>query len=177
MSDYWRDVKGYEGRYVVSRDGVVRSVEHTITVNDHGRVYNKLIKERKLRPTIHSAGYYIVSLTKNGKSTLHFVHRLVAEAFIKNPNHLECINHKDENKKNNSVSNLEWCTTAYNNNYGTARMRAIEKLKGKSRKLSTDDIDFIRSHYKPRCKQFGTRGLGRMFGVSHHTIRYVLGGV
>ena len=69
-------------------------------------------------------------LYKNGKKKTYLVHRLVAIAFLPNPNNLPIINHKDENPSNNNVNNLEWCTVAYNNTYGTARKRASENMKG-----------------------------------------------
>lgn len=73
----------------------------------------------------------------NGQRYKKTIHRLVAEAFIPNPNNYPCINHKDENKENNNVSNLEWCTYKYNSNYGTCRKRAIEKIKKYYSKLKT----------------------------------------
>ena len=102
--EYWKPVVGYEGLYEVSNWGRVKSL--------------KFGKERILKQSIRH-GYYIVSLWKNGKGKTYSVHRLVAEAFIDNPDNLPCVNHKDENKQNNVVSNLEWCTHEYNNTYGT----------------------------------------------------------
>lgn len=71
-------------------------------------------------------------LSKDGKMKHYKVHRLVAMAFIPNPNNLPIINHKDENPSNNNVNNLEWCTVAYNNAYGTARKRASKKMRGEN---------------------------------------------
>ena len=87
-------------------------------VSDKGEIYS-LYTNKYLSPRITELGYLVVILTHNGIKKSKRVHRLVAEAFIPNPNNLPEINHKDENKLNNSVDNLEWCNRTYNNNYGT----------------------------------------------------------
>lgn len=124
-------VKGYEGYYEVDMYGRVYSLERTITVNDNGRVYEKPIKECKLSQSTHSAGYKTVGLTRDGKTETAYVHRLVAEAYIPNPQDLPFINHKDEDKANNFVTNLEWCTEQYNSTYGTAREKQAEAIRGR----------------------------------------------
>jgi hypothetical protein len=83
-----------------------------------------------MKQNMHDKGYKIVSLTRDGKTKAHFVHRLVAEAFIDNPDDLPMVNHKDEDKTNNFAENLEWCTNEYNVNYGNARKRQAKKLRG-----------------------------------------------
>lgn len=106
--------------YEVSNLGRVKSLD-----------YRRTGKERILKPGRHSKKsgntYYQVHLYKGGKMNVKLVHRLVAEAFIPNPDNLPEVNHKDENKFNNCVENLEWCTAKYNVNYGTARERMKEK--------------------------------------------------
>ena len=82
-----------------------------------------------LKPKIKH-GYYQIGLRKNSIRKFYNVHRLVAQAFIPNPNNLPCVNHKDENKLNNNINNLEWCTIAYNNTYGT-RIEKVVKKTGK----------------------------------------------
>lgn len=106
-------IKGYEN-YEVTTTGEVINTKT-------GRV----LKQHKRKD-----GYIQVALCKNGKIKNFMVHRLVAEAFIPNPNNLPCVNHKDEDKTNN-VDNLEWCTHEYNNNYGTRNER-IGKAKSKT---------------------------------------------
>lgn len=113
--EIYKEIEGYEGIYQVSNYGNVKSLG-----NDKTR------KEKVLKPQKHNYGYLMVSLNKQGKHKLHFVHRLVAEAFIDNPNNYEEVNHKDEDKTNNSVINLEWCTRLYNHNYGTINQRIAE---------------------------------------------------
>ena len=124
-------IKGYEGSYEVDQFGRVFALDRTVRVDDNGRVYDKPIRARQLKQGIHSKGYKIVTLTKDGVSKTAFVHRLVAEAFIPNENNLPCINHKDEDKTNNFVENLEWCTVQYNSTYGKAKQKQAAKLIGR----------------------------------------------
>jgi hypothetical protein len=125
-----KPIRGYEGMYEVDNLARVFSVERVKTVNDNGRVYDKPIQAKQLRQGMHSKGYKVVTLTKDGVSKTHFVHRLVAEAFIENPNGLPMINHKDEDKTNNLPENLEWCDAYYNVMYGNGRKKRSKKIKG-----------------------------------------------
>lgn len=105
MKEVWKDIKGYEGLYQVSNKGNVKSL------NYHKEGYEKTLKPKK-----HNKGYLQIQLM--GKENRTFtIHRLVAEAFLPNPNNYPCINHKDENKQNNSLDNLEWCDNSYNAKY------------------------------------------------------------
>ena len=107
-NEIWKDCKGYEGKYQVS---------------NFGRVWNAN-NQRYLKPWISKGGYYLVNLiSKNGKIKHESIHRLVAIAFIDNPCNYPQVNHKDEDKTNNRVDNLEWCDSKYNNNYGTRNER------------------------------------------------------
>jgi len=119
----WKPIKGYEGFYEVSNYGRVRSVEHVITRKD-GVLHP--IRSRYIYVTTLPRGYKKVMLYKDGKAKGVTIHRLVAETFIPNPDNLETVNHKDENKANNHVSNLEWCTRDYNCHYGGAIKRMRE---------------------------------------------------
>ena len=125
-----KPIRGYEGMYEVDNLARVFSIERVKTVNDNGRVYDKPIQAKQLRQGMHSKGYKVVTLTKDGVSKTHFVHRLVAEAFIENPNGLPMINHKDEDKTNNLPENLEWCDAYYNVMYGNGRKKRSKKIKG-----------------------------------------------
>ena len=107
--EYWKDINGYEGLYQVSNYGRVKSFA------------KKQIRILKGSPI--QKGYLQVALYKNNKIKCFLIHRLVAENFIPNPNNLPQVNHKDENKQNNHINNLEWCTVLYNNNYGTKKER------------------------------------------------------
>lgn len=108
--EQWRDIEGYEGVYQVSDLGRVRSL--------------KFGKTRVLKAYENRYGYWKVFLWKDGKRQNIYVHRLVAQAFIKNENLLNTeINHRDENKENNRASNLEWCDRSYNVTYNGLRYR------------------------------------------------------
>lgn len=118
----WRDIEGFHGNYQVSNQGRIRSF-----INNYWnkREYPKILKPCKL-----TKGYLGVSLSiRKGESKTYRIHRLVAEAFIPNPNHLTQVNHIDENKENNNVSNLEWCTCEYNLMFGTVRARIFQTLE------------------------------------------------
>ena len=123
--EIWRDIKGFEGIYQISNLGDVKSLARWIK-NRNGMVRN--VKEKILKPYEDVGGYLTVKLPINNKQKTYRVHRLVAEAFIPNPNNYPFINHKDENKKNNNVNNLEWCTAEYNLNYGTRNERCMKKV-------------------------------------------------
>lgn len=141
MGEVWRPVTGYEGQYEVSNLGRVRSVEREIIEkNGKVRVFKSLIiKPRPARIN----GYLIVGFSMNCEHKWLLVHRLVAEAFIPNPDNLPQVNHKDEDKTNNRVENLEWCTAEYNNKYGSRMARVVEKLNKPIRMLSLEG-EFIR---------------------------------
>lgn len=108
--EIWKPIKGYEGLYEVSNTGKVKSLEKRARF---GRGY-RTFPERELKLSEDKDGYYKVNLSKQGKKKRFFVHRLVATAFIGNPEELPVVNHKDGNKKNNFVSNLEWTTRSEN---------------------------------------------------------------
>ena len=126
MEEIWKDIKDYEGLYQVSNLGRVKHLEFTRLNPLTNGV--STIKEKILKQNLTPFGYLSVALYKNGKKKWYFVHRLVAKAFISNPDDLPIINHKDENKVNNSVENLEWCDYLYNSNYGTRNNR-LSKTK------------------------------------------------
>lgn len=114
IMEEWKDVIGYEGLYQVSNHGIVKRDGH-------------VLKNLK-----HNTGYLFVQLSKNGKVQNKFIHRLVAEAFLPNPFNHPQVNHLDECKDNNCVTNLEWCTAKYNSCYGS-RLERVRK--GKSKKI------------------------------------------
>jgi len=103
----WRDITGYEGYYQVSSKGNVKSLDRTL-INSIGVESN--VKGKEIYKSLVGAGYYQVSLWKDGKKLNKYVHQLVASAFIPNPKNYSEINHIDYNKEDNCVENLEWCT-------------------------------------------------------------------
>ena len=116
MQEIWLDIEGYQHKYQVSNTGKVKALNYRRT----GKEQIIASKENK--------GYLEVALWKDGKRKMFLVHRLVAQTFIPNPENLPQVNHKDENKKNNCVNNLEWCTQLYNNLYGTRLKRVSQSL-------------------------------------------------
>ena len=129
MKEVWKDVIGYEGFYKVSNLGNVKRINSKVKSCLRHLGGYKIVKEHFMTPRIINK-YYSVHLCKDGKSKNVRVHRLVATAFIPNPNNLPQINHKDENKLNNNAENLEWCSCKYNQNYGTRKQkRELSKTK------------------------------------------------
>ena len=117
MDEVWKAIKGYEGLYEVSDWGRVRSLGRFVNAKNGSK---RWVKGKMLEPQLAGMGYYTVQLgLKNSK----YIHRLVAEAFIPNPNNYPEVNHKDENKLNNKIGTLEWCPHRYNLSYGTCNAR------------------------------------------------------
>lgn len=135
MQEIWKDIKGFEGYYQVSNFGNVKSLYRIVK---RGTNY-KSVNERILRPYFHG-GYPEVVLTISGNKRTFPIHRLVAEAFIPNPNNLPIINHKDENPSNNCVDNLEWCTYSYNLSYNNIRVKSAISKRKAIRQYTKDGI-------------------------------------
>ncbi len=114
VEEIWRDIPDYEGCYQISNEGRVKRLERYTFVNNPARPYYRHLCEKILTPVKDKDGYYTITLTANGIKKNMKIHRLVGIVFIENPDNLEQINHKDGNKANNKVSNLEWCDSAYN---------------------------------------------------------------
>ena len=119
MTEVWKNIKGYEGRYQISSLGKVKSLKRQVKFGRSKR----FVEEAILNPTDNGQGYKIVGLRKDGKRKNFYVHRLVAETFIPNTLGLEYVNHIDFNKSNNCINNLEWCTQKDNVNYSKEHMR------------------------------------------------------
>lgn len=121
MEEVWKDVEGFEGYYQVSNMGRCRSLDRVVPCKKNGkrRMNGHIMKLHKNS----NNDYLCVGLCKNSEYTQMLVHRMVAKTFIDNPDNLPEVNHKDENPRNNCVSNLEWCTSSYNSNYGTRKER------------------------------------------------------
>lgn len=158
----WRDVVGYEGFYQISDKGELFSVRR-----------NRIIK-----PNIGMDGYRKMVLSVNNKRQTVRIHRLVAEAFIPNPSNKQFVNHKDGNKLNNSVDNLEW-VTAWENAIHASKNGLLNPQFGERNpmsKLTVDQVDEIRRTYKKRSHDANARILGEKFGVSDSTIWLIASG-
>lgn len=132
----WKSIVGYEGLYEVSNHGNVRSLDRVIVENNTKK--ERLIKGVTLSAANSKRGYRVVVLCKDGTEKMRNVHQLVAESFISNPENKHCINHKDFNRLNNHVDNLEWCTYAENN------LHSIEEgKKGRTVIQFTKDGEFV----------------------------------
>lgn len=121
MKEIWKAIKGYEGIYEVSNLGRIKTLSRYIR--------NRKMPEKIKKLDKGKYGYLRVELSNNKINKKYLVHRLVAETFIPNPNNLPCINHKDENKSNNIVNNLEWCDYLYNNLYNDKHKKNWVKVK------------------------------------------------
>lgn len=130
--EIWKNIPNYDGLYQISNLGRIRSLYKYKGINN---IMGQRIKK----------GYCTIGLRKQGKRKWYQVHRLVAQTFIPNPDNLPQVNHKDENKLNNNVENLEWCTVAYNNTYGTRIQKVISKT---SKKILQYDLEgnFIKEY-------------------------------
>lgn len=126
MIEEWKDCVGFEPFYEVSNTGKIRSV--AVYSHKYQRILKRPVPKLKIQETTKD-GYQRVGICFYGKHFHCAVHRLVAQAFIPNPNGFPCINHKDENTQNNNVENLEWCTWKYNSNYGTLPKRISERMQ------------------------------------------------
>lgn len=114
QNEIWKDIRGYKGLYQISSSGKIRSVDREITQEKDGTVFTRKMKGRELKTGILNSGYQVVWLSKNGIVKALTIHRLVAKAFIPNPQNKKDINHIDGNKTNNKASNLEWTTRSEN---------------------------------------------------------------
>ena len=135
-NEVWKDIKDYEGLYQVSDRGNVRSVDR---INHIGSRYSGRI----LKPRYDKDGYLRVSLSKNGIKKIKLIHRLVLEAFVENPSNLPEVNHLDEVKDNNELSNLEWCDSRYNVNYGTRIERIVKAQSKKVRAVNVESDEVL----------------------------------
>lgn len=142
-TEEWRPVVGFVGYYEVSNLGNVRSISRKVREKSPKGGYFQ--EGRIIAKCMNNKGYYVAHLCRDGICVNKFVHRLVAEAFIPNPNNLPQVNHKDENPSNNNVDNLEWCDCKYNINYGTARQRQQDKARKPIYQLDKDTKEIVKA--------------------------------
>ena len=136
MNELWKDVHGFEGLYMISNLGKIKSIDHYVKCNTGKR----LVKGRVLKACDRGNGYPFVTLGKDGKQYNMSIHRMVAIAFVPNPQKYKEVNHIDENKSNFHVENLEWCDRNYNNNHGTRQNRVTIKNSKKVIQMEGDKV-------------------------------------
>lgn len=157
----WKPIKNYEDRYEVSDTGLIKSLKANRGVGSR-------LEDRQRKTTLNK-GYESVALCKDGKLRYFQVHRLVAEAFIENPNDLPQVNHKNGNKLDNRASNLEWCTHQYNQIH--ARENGLMGgERGNTTKLTERDIRAIRRLYP----KVNSRELAEAFDVGQNAVRKII---
>lgn len=164
MEEIWKDIAGYEGKYMVSNLGRVKSVER---MKWNGSGYYKT-PERILKARQNQDSYLYVRLCKDGKVKACTIHRLVAQAFLDNPDNLPQVNHIDENKENNHADNLEWVTCRENMNHGTRNHRIAEKnTNNPNRSKPVFSVDKVTGEIKefPSIAE-----AGRKLGISNGNI-------
>jgi len=164
MEEVFKDLKNYEQSYQISAQGRVFSKRRLDG--------NRIIYGRELVPRITKDGYMKVTLCKDGIQKSYFIHRLVALNFLSNPNNFPQVNHKDGNKYNNDVSNLEWCTKRENQNHAVQHLLMQHGEARPSSKLTEKDVLEI---YKMKGVLTGAE-IGRKYGVSKNTINCILRG-
>ena len=165
MEEIWKDIPGLNNKYEASNLGRIRSTDFCVVGKMMGKTFTRKNKSTILKPILNRSGYHCVMISSNfnGKPGTLLVHRLVALAFLENKHNHPQINHKDENKLNNNVSNLEWCSAKYNSNYGNAhapKFRKVDMLSLNGEYIKsfisiTEAAKFVganRSHITSCCK-------------------------
>lgn len=160
VEELWQDIDGYEGLYMISNLGRVKSL--------HGK--GRILKQS------NSNEYSHVSLYKNGNGKTLLVHRLVGNAFVPNPENKPEINHKDGNKRNNVVTNLEWVTARENQNHSILFGLKSCGENAANNKLTAEEVQEIRRLYVPKTRGCGCRALAKKYGVNSGTIWSIVNG-
>ncbi len=162
----WKPIKDYEGYYEISDTGIVRSLDRTVPDSKTGikRIKGRTMKQSENKDkSRHGDGYYVVNLRKLHNSCVIQVHKLVAEAFLPNEFNLPTVNHKDGNKHNNNVENLEWATYSDNNIH--ALSNGLRQPRGNAIMQRTLDGKLV-SVYRSACEASRQTGIGRAM-ISH----------
>lgn len=168
MDRIWKEIDGTDGRYSISNDGLVKANWSDVPRrNLKARV--RIEKEKLLKAVVHTTGYHRVSL---GRKNYRYVHRLVALAFIPNPEGLPQVDHIDGNRTNNCVTNLRWVSAKQNALYGGERHQWASQIEASQRRRLDD---YRRTAYQElRAQGFSYRHIARLFNTSHSNVRIVL---
>lgn len=157
--ELWRNIEDYGSDYQISTFGRIKSSK-----NRHKKI---------LAPFVDKDGYLQIALSKNGNVKKFKIHRLVAQAFISNPNAKPQINHIDGNKMNNHVGNLEWCTDRENNRHAI-KMKLRTYSRNSNRALTDKQVKWCRSVHIPFDEKFGSTALAKIFGISQVSMNNLL---
>lgn len=163
----WKAIQGYEGYYEISDSGLVRSLDRVVPDSKLGfkHLKGKMMKLAESVGKTRDSGYYVVNLRRNHISDVRPIHRLVAERFLKNPLGLPTVNHKDGNKRNNNVSNLEWVSYSENNIH--ALENGLRNPRGTYiRQMNLDGSPI--AEFKSVCEASRNTGIGR--GMISHCV-------
>lgn len=152
----------------------IKNFEEIYAITDKGEVVN-LKTGNKSFGYVNKKGYLVFDFRRRGGKTVP-VHRLVASAFIPNPDNLPQVNHKDGNKKNNNLENLEWCSNSQNQKHAFANGLQKGNFLHPNSKLKPEEVEYIKSNYKYGCLGFGIRSLAKKFNVCDSTIKQILEG-
>lgn len=171
MVEVWKTIPGNREIYLISNTGNVKTADR---IGARGR----FIKGRVLSTHKNSSGYNRVAMNLDGKFKEYFIHRIVAQLFVDNPNNKSFVNHIDGNKTNNRSDNLEWCTRSENEQHawkiGLKTNHTPKGEKHSQHKLTQAQVDYIRSVHTPYDKKFGSKPLAAKFNVSAQTITNIV---
>lgn len=171
-NEVWKDIVGHEGLYQVSNLGRVKSLKRKVYAgrNRMRWQYERILSNNKT----NGNGYIVVSLNKESKSKNKYVHRLVAEAFLENPNNYKYINHKDQNTFNNNANNLEFCTAQYNSTYRDAHIK--RGLKHRNNLVNSKKV-YQLDENENIIKEFSSMAeANRQLGTNHTSIYACING-
>lgn len=160
-----KPIKNFENLYAITDKGEVITLKRDSYVK----------KERISKGYKNKKGYMVFDFRRRG-GKVRPIHRLVAEAFIPNPNNLPQVNHKDGNKTNNCVDNLEWCNNSYNQIHAFANNLQKGNFKHPNSKLKYEDVIYIKHNYQKGVLGKGIRSMAKRFNVCDSTIKQILNG-
>ena len=167
----WKDVHGYVGYYQVSNLGNVRSVDRYVNNHKGDKAFRK---GKPLTKSLDDKGYVRYTFRMGKSKKMKRGHRLVAEAFIPNPNQHTIINHKDGNKQNNHISNLEWCTHRHNSQHAES-MGLVNHVKGSNHYKATTTENDVRAMRRLYAKGEHTqKQIAEIFSINSNTIKHIL---
>lgn len=182
MEEIWKDIPGYEKYYMASTLGRIKSKDRVIKTVLKGKEIKYIKRGRIMTPCLNSGKYLGLPINTDKLKKSENVHRLIAITFLPNPNNLPCVNHKDENKLNNCVDNLEWCTYQHNNVWKNRLAKSLETFNAnpKNRRKVyqyTKDGAFIKEYesVKEATKEMGLKHSSGIYLSCNHNNCYARG--